>query len=123
MTDESSLLAAQRVALLQSASKLQQMGPGWEEIRILEQAWLRRAEHDALTVKTDDPAKALDALRRWQIAHELIETRDGYIADTINRAKELSQSMTLDDALLMEQHRHEQSNTSGDPGATDRTGY
>ena len=98
---------------------------GWKELYAMQIAWLDKARFDVRRTATVDPDASLDAMRRWQLAEDLIELQAKFINDTLADAEEIRGSIGLDEALLMEKLKYEQSDTApGDPGlGTDRTGH
>lgn len=117
--------AAERNTLLTRAREFERLLelPGWKEIYALHLAWTDKAMDALRTVNTNDEAVALDTLRRWQLAEDLLRLEAKYINDTLEKAMELQGRMTLEEALLMEQvKKHEQSQPTTGTG-TDSTGY
>ena len=117
--------AIERLRILASAHAFEVLleTAGWKEIYALHTAWVEDARKILRAVDTSNTAAALDKLQRWQLAENLLELEVNYINDTLGRAAELKSTATLEDALMMEQYRHEQSE-SGDPGSgPDPTGH
>lgn len=115
--------AKERVLLLNRARDFHSLldHPGWKHVYALQTEWVEKARLQLRGVDTSDHAKAIDALQRWQIAENLVELEARFINETLEHAKEISGSLTLEDALLMEQFGHEQTTT--DPTRTDPTGH
>ena len=74
--------------------------PGWAELYRLQTAWLDKAREDVRKMPTTGPA-AMDALRRWQIAEDLIELQARFINNTLAEAEEIRGSLTIEEALFM----------------------
>ena len=116
-------IAAERLSILQRADAFRVLleSPGWKDIRDLHVAWAEKY-HDVMSkVDTSDAPKALEALRQWQLADEFVRLEADYIDNILKQAQEIAGTVTLEDALLMERFKNEQSESSGDSG--DRTGY
>ena len=97
---------------------------GWKEIYKLQCSWLEKARFEMRRMPTGDNQAALDALRRWQLAEDMVELQVKFINDTLARAEEIRGGLGIDDALLMEKLRNEQPQSAGDPSAgVDRAGY
>lgn len=117
-------LAAEQLVVLQRADAFERLleSPGWKLVFALHEEWAERYAKAAKTSPTENPAAALDALRQWQLAEEFLRMEANFINDIIERARELRGTRTLDDALLMEQVRHEQQRAA-DPRTADSAGY
>ena len=126
MDDPNLEAAAQRLETLNRARAFEDLlqSTGWKELYKLQVAWVDKARFDIRRIPTGDTNAALDAMRRWQLAEDLIELQAKFINDTLAEAEEIRGGVTLDEALLMEKVRYEHSATPGDPGTgSDRTGY
>ena len=96
---------------------------GWRLIRALQDQWIDIGRSEIRRTTTGDMAETIDALRRWQLACDLVELQDRYIRETIEQANEIRGSIGIDEALLMEQ-LNEQSKSSGTSGpGPDPAGY
>ena len=121
---EAMQMAAERLGILQRAEALRAIieTPGWKDLRDLHVAWAEKY-HDAMNVvDTSDEAKALDILRKWQLADEFVRLETNYIDNLFKQADEIRGQVTLEDALLMERFKNEQSESPGDSGGH-RAGY
>lgn len=117
-------IAAERLSILQRADAFRALlaSPGWKDIRDLHVAWAEKY-HDAMSrVDTSDAPKAIEALRQWQLADEFVRLEADYIDNILKQAQEIAGTVTLEDALLMERFKNEQSESTGDSGGS-RTGY
>lgn len=117
-------MAAERLGILQKAEALRALldTPGWKDLRELHVAWAEKY-HDAMTVvDTSKRRKALEVLRQWQLADEFVRLEANYIDNIFKQADEIRGTVTLEDALLMERFKNEQSEPTGDSGGH-RTGY
>lgn len=114
-------LAEERLRTIQRAKNFESLlsHQGWREIYALHTEWVEKARVDLRRVNTADHDMAINALQRWQIAENLLDLEANFINDTLAEAKEIQDSITLDDALLMEQLGHERSRTDT---RTDPTG-
>jgi len=116
--------AGMRLKTLQMAEAFMQLlqSPAWKEIREFHVAWAEHC-HDVLQkIDTSDTAKAIDALRRWQLADELLRREAAYIDQIVTEADNIRGTVTMQDAELMERYKNEQSESTGDSGGS-RTGY
>ena len=125
-TDPKLEAAAQRLETLNRARAFEDLlgTAGWKELYNLQVAWVEKARFDIRRIPTGETEAALDAMRRWQLAEDLIELQAKFINDTLAEAEEIRGGVTFDEALIMEKLGHEQSKSAGDPGSgSDRTGY
>lgn len=123
MNDDQRAIAAEQLAVLQRSDAFERLleSPGWKLVLALHEEWAERYAKAAKHVETKDNAGALDALRQWQLAEEFLRLQADYINSTLDRAREIRQHRTLDEALLMEQIHHEQQST--EPRTADSAGY
>lgn len=117
-------LAAHRMMTLQMANALDELtkNAAWKAIREFQVEWAERCHNALQSVDTSDQVKAIDALRRWQLADEMLRREDQYIEQVMEEADAIRGSVTVPDALLMERFKNEQSESPGDSGR-DRGGY
>ncbi len=117
-------VAAHRMMTLQMANALDDLAKNaaWKEIRAFQVQWAEQCHRVLQQADTSDQAKAIDALRRWQLADELLRREDQYIEQIMEEADRIRGTVTLQDAELMERFKNEQSESPGDSGG-DRTGY
>lgn len=94
--------------------------PGWQELQDFQKTLIVRLRRELREVSGADPAKALDALRRWQLAEEVYELQNGYVEKSISDAREISGQRTVEEALLMEKMNEQPEPTES---RTDPTGY
>ena len=123
MNDDQRRIALDNMATLQRAEAFEQLiaTPGWKILYAVHEEWAERYALAARKVATNEPDKALDALRQWQLADEFIRIEADLINQTMERAHEIRGTVNLDEALLMEQLKHEHQST--EPGTTDPAGY
>ncbi len=113
MNDDVREIAAEQLAVLHRADAFERLleSPGWAYLIGLHEEWAEKYAKAAKSVDTTNTAAAMDALRQWQLAEELFRLQSEYINSTLERAREIRQVRTLDDALLMEQIQNEQQST------------
>ncbi len=123
MNDDQREIAAEQLAVLQRADAFERLleTPGWKQLLSLHEEWVEKYAKAAKHVETKDQASAIDALRQWQIAEEFFRLQAEFINSTLERARDIRQYRTLDEALLMEQVQHEQQPTQR--RTTDSAGY
>ena len=114
--------AQERLATLARARAFRDLveSAGWKELYRLRESWLNKGREEVRRIPTDNAQAALDCLRRWQLAEDLMELEVRFINETLAEAEEIPGALNLDDALLMEQLNHEQSESTG---RSDRTGH
>jgi len=117
-------LAGQRLMTIQLAQSLMDLlqSPAWKEIRSFHVEWAEHCHKVLQKIDTSDTAKAIDALRRWQLADELLRREANYIDQIVTEADRIRGTVTMQDAELMERYKNEQSESTGDSGGS-RTGY
>ena len=111
--------AAANLATLKRAGYFQSlMGTlGWVELMQLRRSWVDDALKALRDLPTHDAPVLADAVRRWQLASDLLELERNYIRDTLDSAKEIPGALTIEDALLMEKLQNEQPDpAAGGPG-------
>jgi len=123
MNDDQRTIAAEQLAILHRADAFERLLelPGWKLVLALHEEWAEQYAKSAKHAETKDIPGAIDALRQWQLAEEFLRLQADYINSTLERAREIRQHRTLDDALLMEQIHHEQQST--EPRTADSAGY
>lgn len=109
-TPQDRLAAEERLAILQRAREFEDLlaRPGWKAIFALHTQWVETERQKLRRVDTADVTKALDALQRWQIAEGYLDLEAEYINMILAQAEDIKTGLTLDEALLMEQLKHEQ---------------
>ena len=124
LSEDAAKIASEKLAILQRAEAFTHLItlPAWKDIYSLHVSWVETYRAALTKVNTAEPATALEALRQWQLAEEFLKLEADFINSTLRQAEELRGSATLHDALLMEQYKNEQSESSGDSGR-DRSGY
>ncbi len=122
--DEKRIEAQEKIDALHRANVLGQLiqTEGWKLIFGLQEAAVEKSRVALRGVNTADVPATIDAVQRWQIAENLLAFQVDYINRTLADAEAIQGSVTLDDALLMEQLRNDKSGT-GDPGRPDPTGH
>ena len=125
LSNDEAQVASEKLEILQRADAFTQMmaTPGWKEIYGLHVAWVE-TYHSALSkINTAETDKAIEALRQWQLAEEFLRLEADFINSTLRQADVLRGTVTLGDALMMEQYQNEQPKSSGDSAGSDRGGY
>ena len=110
MNDDLREMASEQLQILQRADAFERLleSPGWKHLFSLHEEWAEKYANAAKNVETKDVHAAVDALRQWQLAEELLRLQANFINDTLQRARDIRQHRTLDEALIMEQVSHEQ---------------
>ena len=86
--------------------------------------WIADGLNVVRAMPTSDPAAVTDAVRRWQLAADLMDFELNFIRDTLEAAREIPGALTVEDALLMEKLQHEQpESTDRGPGTVTTGGY
>lgn len=116
--------AREKLAILRKAQAYKELlrSEGWTHLQQAQTDWLTDLLRDLKDTKTSSPEDARDALRRWQIAEELVDRQTRELNQAFTHADEIRGDLNIETAVLMETMTHEYA-APGDPGSGNPTGY